>query len=106
MTGQSALEHLQLRDYDLITLDLQLPDMNGLAIIDHIRQQESHRPKGANKVPIVIVTGAINEGKSSQPALGSDKGIFWLQKPLIDGQLEELIAQVFEKKVSAAEESQ
>ena len=106
MTGQSALEHLQLRDYDLITLDLQLPDMNGLAIVDHIRQQESHRPKGANKVPIVIVTGAINEGKSSQPALGSDKGIFWLQKPLIDGQLEELIAQVFEKKVSAAEESQ
>lgn len=104
-TGQSALEHLQLRDYDLITLDLQLPDMNGVAIVEHIRERESHRRKGVHQVPIVIISGAINEAKKSQPALGSETGVFWLQKPLIDGQLKELIAQVLEKRITANEDS-
>lgn len=92
-TGQSALEHLQLRDYDLITLDLHLPDMNGIAIVEQIRQRESWQNKGLKKTPILIITGAIDAGKKSLPAVVSSEGVFWLQKPLIDGQLERAIAQ-------------
>jgi signal transduction histidine kinase len=102
-TGQSALEHLQLRDYDLVTLDLQLPDMNGIAIVEHIRQQESHQRTGAKKLPIIIITGAIDEGKKSQPPLHSSSDIFWLQKPLISGQLEQIIARALEKKTLSSE---
>lgn len=92
-TGQSALEHLQLREYDLITLDLHLPDMNGIAIVEHIRQQESWQHKGDKKVPIIIITGAIDEGKKCLSTLVSREGVFWLQKPLVNGQLEHVIAQ-------------
>lgn len=94
-TGQSALEHLQLRGYDLITLDLQLPDMHGIAIVEHIRQQEAHQTNGAKKLPIIIITGTVDEGKKCLPSLAAREGIFWIQKPLDIGQLEMVIQQAF-----------
>jgi len=100
--GQSALEHLQLRDYDLITLDLQLPDMNGIAIVEQIRQQESYQHGGAKKLPIIIITGAVDEGKRRLPSLVSRENVFWLQKPLVNGQLENIIAQALEKLGTAS----
>ena len=92
-TGQMALDYLRLRDYDLITLDLKLPDMSGLAIVEKIRQQEFWHPKGTKKLPIIIISGAIDEGKKRLPTLGAREGVYWLQKPLINGQLETVIAQ-------------
>lgn len=92
-TGQSALEHLQLRDYDLITLDLHLPDMNGIAIVEHIQLQESLQLNGEKKLPIIIIIGAIDEGKKYLPSLAHRENVFWLQKPLVSGQLEHVIAQ-------------
>lgn len=100
--GQSALEHLQLRDYDLITLDLQLPDMNGIAIVEQIRQQESYQHRGAKKLPIIIITGAVDEGKKRLPSLVSRENVFWLQKPLVNGQLENIIAQALKKLGTAS----
>ena len=104
-TGQSALEHLQLRDYDLITLDLQLPDMNGIAIVEQIREQESYQYENAKKLPIIIITGAIDEGKKRLPSLLARDGVFWLQKPLVNGQLERVIAQALEKLVADSREA-
>ncbi len=101
ITGQSALEHLQLRDYDLITLDLQLPDLNGIAIVEQIRQQELWQNKGATKMPIVIITGAMDDGKKRLPAQISRERVFWLQKPLVNGQLEHLISQVLGQPMRA-----
>lgn len=92
-TGQSALEHLELRDYDLITLDLHLPDMNGISILEKIRHQESFIANGEKKLPIIIITGAVDEGKKHLLSLASRDDIFWLQKPLVEGQLESTIAQ-------------
>ncbi|HSC68729.1 MAG TPA: PAS domain S-box protein [Cellvibrio sp.] len=92
-TGQSALEHLQLRDYDLITLDLHLPDIDGSAIAEQIRQRESIQRNPAKKLPIVIITGLIDEGKASVPGLLSREAVFWLQKPLANGQLETVVGQ-------------
>ena len=100
-TGQSALEHLQLRDYDLVMLDLQLPDMNGIAIVEQIRQQESWQNKGATKMPIIIITGAMDDGKKRLPAEFSRERVFWLQKPLVNGQLEHLISQVLDQPMRA-----
>lgn len=101
-TGQSALEHLQLRDYDLVTLDLNLPDMNGIAILEQIRQQESYQSQDNKRLPIIIITGAVDEGKKRLPSLVAHDGVFWLQKPLFNGQLESVIAEALEKRVASS----
>ncbi len=92
-SGQAALEHLRMRDYDLVTLDLNLPDMNGAAIVEQIRQQEMMQPGMTRTLPIVILTGTLDEGKKRLPALGAREDVYWLQKPLANGQLEAVIAQ-------------
>ena len=92
-SGQSALEHLQLRHYDLITLDLNLPDMHGTDILEYLEQRAIEHTLKEPKLPIIVITGAIDEGKSRlQPLVGRDH-IFWLQKPLVTGQLESVIKQ-------------
>lgn len=82
-----------MRDYDLVTLDLNLPDMNGAAIVEQIRQQEMMQPGMTRTLPIVILTGTLDEGKKRLPALGAREDVYWLQKPLANGQLEAVIAQ-------------
>lgn len=102
MNGQAALEHLQLRDYDLITLDLNLPDMNGTDIVEQIRQQENHRFKNVKKLPIIIITGGLDEGKQRLSRLGVQDDIYWLQKPLVNGELDAVIKQALQQLASAS----
>ncbi len=93
--GQAALEHLQLRDYDVITLDLNLPDMHGIDIVEQLRQQEVHRKN--KKIPIIIITGAVDEGKQRLASLGNRADIYWLQKPLVNGELDAVIQQALQQ---------
>jgi CheY-like chemotaxis protein len=51
--GRSALELAQARSPDLILLDLQLSDMNGLELIDQLKTDEATR-----KIPVVLIAGA------------------------------------------------
>ena len=39
LTGAEALEHLQSADYDMVVLDLGLPDMDGLKVLGKIRNR-------------------------------------------------------------------
>src|ERR1019366_7206864 len=39
LTGAEALEHLQSADYDMVVLDLGLPDMDGLKVLAKIRNR-------------------------------------------------------------------
>jgi len=39
-SGQEALKRLEERDIDLVLLDIVMPDMNGLDIMDHIKQRQ------------------------------------------------------------------
>src|SRR5262245_36213298 len=42
--GGSAVEHIHATDYDLIILDLMLPDMDGLQVLEKIRNRKSGPP--------------------------------------------------------------
>lgn len=50
-TGEEALHHLQTRRPALVTLDLVLPDMTGLRILESIRQR-----RDLDDTPVVMVT--------------------------------------------------
>ncbi len=49
-TGKEGLEKIEKYDFDLILVDLKLPDINGLDLIREIRQKDI-------SVPIVVITG-------------------------------------------------
>jgi PAS domain S-box-containing protein len=73
--GKDALAKLAQENYAAITLDLGLPDMNGLTLIHHLRQK-----RATENLPIIVVSARIERG---QLALTSHLGgIDWLAKPI------------------------
>jgi len=51
-TGEEALAALRSDSYDCLVLDLRLPDMSGLALIEKI-----HQDLGRQDLPIIVYTG-------------------------------------------------
>ena len=50
-SGLEAIEQLSLRGFDLVVLDLNMPDIGGIEVVEFIRGQDRLR-----SLPIVIVT--------------------------------------------------
>lgn len=50
-SGLEALEQLSLNQYDAMTLDLNMPDMHGIEVLNFLRGSERFR-----KIPIVVLT--------------------------------------------------
>jgi len=50
-SGLEAIEQLSLRPFDLVLLDLNMPDIGGIEVVEFIRSQDRLR-----SVPIIIVT--------------------------------------------------
>ena len=44
-TGEDAVEKLAINEYDLVTLDLNLPDMDGRAIARDLRSEPTWSPR-------------------------------------------------------------
>ncbi len=60
--------------YDLILTDLNMPNMDGLTMIKHIREQDAYRD-----TPIVMLTTESGEDKKT---VGHESGVStWLVKP-------------------------
>jgi two-component system KDP operon response regulator KdpE len=80
--GKSALEELRRHHFDLLVLDLGLPDMDGFEIIDRLRHTGS-------SVPILVLSSRTDEaGKVRALDLGADD---YVTKPF---GVEELLARV------------
>jgi len=88
-TYQDAIERVSLYDYDCILLDINLPDGNGLAILEHL--------KSVNKTNGVIITSARNslDDKIKGLNLGADD---YLTKPFHLSELNARIQAVIRRK--------
>ncbi len=49
-TGREAMDFFVTQDFDVVLLDMHIPDMNGLQLMDHIRKQ-------CPEVFVVVITG-------------------------------------------------
>ncbi|MDN3560825.1 response regulator [Vreelandella neptunia] len=90
-TGAEALNRLKQTHYDLISLDLMLPDTDGLDIIRLLRQQ----PDTAD-IPIVVVSAKMEQGRLA--INGDATNIDWLAKPIDQKQLIGIVQQQLSDK--------
>jgi two-component system, chemotaxis family, chemotaxis protein CheY len=56
-SGLEAIERLSLRPFDLVILDLNMPDIGGVEVIEFVRSQDELRT-----LPILVLTTRGDEG--------------------------------------------
>ncbi|CAN7287193.1 ATP-binding protein [Caulobacter sp. LjRoot300] len=88
--GREAVARFQPGGYDLVLMDMQMPNMGGLEAIGHIRRAE--REVGSVATPIVMLTAnALPEHETAGLGAGADA---FLTKPIVAGDLIETIARL------------
>jgi signal transduction histidine kinase/CheY-like chemotaxis protein len=89
--GLEALEQWRQSDFDLILMDVQMPEMTGLEATRQIRREE---PIGTH-VPIVAMTAsAMSEDRDHCLAAGMDD---FISKPVSSKVIEEIITATFSR---------
>lgn len=79
-TLEEALNWLERRSFDAVTLDLLLPDGNGLALLRQLRENPRTRA-----LPVLVVSAIAEEGRL---AIGGElNAVDWLGKPFDERRL-------------------
>jgi signal transduction histidine kinase/CheY-like chemotaxis protein len=87
--AREAIERVQRRFYNVVLLDLNLPDMHGLEVVEHLKH---HSPR----TEVVIITGYATL-KSALEAL--ERGVIaYVEKPVRPNQLVATVKGVLEKQ--------
>jgi two-component system, chemotaxis family, chemotaxis protein CheY len=73
-SGLEAIERLSLVHFDLVFLDLNMPDIGGSEVLEFVRGQD-----GLREIPIIVVTTRGDEGSKGR-ALASGASRF-MTKP-------------------------
>jgi CheY-like chemotaxis protein len=74
-SGNEALKRLEQDDYDLLMLDIIMPEIDGFELCKKIREKENYR-----ETPIVFLTAKSQEEDRAQ---GSEAGAnLFLSKPI------------------------
>lgn len=94
MNGHDALQMFDPDEYDLVLLDIQLPDMTGLDIARKLRQDYA----GQHLPPLVALTANVLKGKKEYLDAGMDDV---LSKPLSVAALTSMIQQFWDHQPEA-----
>jgi CheY-like chemotaxis protein len=84
-SGQAALQHLQRQRFDLVMMDVSMPDMDGYTTTRQIRAA------GYADLPIIAVTAHAIEGERERCAAAGMDG--YLAKPFGIGELHAMLNQ-------------
>jgi two-component system aerobic respiration control sensor histidine kinase ArcB len=89
MTGEEALEMFDPEIYDLVFLDIQLPDMTGFDVAEYFRKTYKDLP------PLVALTANVLKNKSEYLEKGMDDAI---SKPLSVKDVQDVIAKFTQRE--------
>ena len=92
-TGLEAIEHLALAPVGLVVLDLNMPDMHGLEVVNFVRQHQAYRT-----IPIIVLTTRGDE--SSRAAVMAAGASVYLTKPFLPSVLAESALELLNGKAS------
>jgi len=88
-SGFDALKLLPTQEFDLIITDINMPDINGLELINFMKNNPKYRD-----IPLIIVsTERSEEDKKRGMALGV---VAYITKPFKANELQEVIKQVID----------
>lgn len=85
--GQDAIEKLRDREVDLVLTDQNMPNMDGLSLVRHLRSQPRFKA-----LPILILTTESSDEMKQQGRAAGATG--WLVKPFDPRKLVEVIRKV------------
>jgi two-component system chemotaxis response regulator CheY len=75
-SGLEAIEHLGLSHFNLMILDLNMPDMHGLEVVRFVRKHKAY-----SDIPIIVLTTRGDE-TSRSAALAAGASVY-LTKPFL-----------------------
>jgi len=93
-SGKEGLEKLKNNHYDLVLMDIQMPEMDGFEVTRQIRKKEEQAGKN-KKIPIIALSAFYMPGYEKLCLLEGMDG--YLEKPLNIEQLLDLIYKVLVK---------
>jgi two-component system, chemotaxis family, chemotaxis protein CheY len=83
-SGLEAIERLAIEPVDLMVLDLNMPDMHGMEVINFVRSHQAYK-----NIPIVVLT---TKGEEASRAKALDAGANrYLTKPFDPRQLADVV---------------
>jgi len=89
--GLQAIEQLAIEPVDLMVLDLNMPDMHGMEVIDFMRKHQAYRD-----IPIVVLT-TKGEESSRKDALAAGANRY-LTKPFDPRQLADVVGSLLKAR--------
>lgn len=95
LSGEEALQILESEPPDVIVLDLRMPGMQGMEVLERVKEHHPH-------IQVIILTGHGGEKEEKEARrLGAFE---YLQKPADTGALVDIIQSAWRKSVQAAKE--
>jgi DNA-binding NtrC family response regulator len=89
MTGASALDQFNWKNFDLLIADLRLPDINGMDVIKKVKQEQPN-------TDVVVITGYSTVASAVEAMkLGV---VDYLAKPFTEDELKNIIASTLKKR--------
>ncbi|RZA05675.1 MAG: response regulator, partial [Moraxellaceae bacterium] len=76
-TGRTALERLTQYAYQAVTIDLKLPDTDGIQLIQQLRKDAA-----THSLPIVVISASLDDERLITRQDPTFADVQWLQKPL------------------------
>ena len=87
--GKEAVKRLKRAEFNLVLTDLDMPEMDGLTLLSHVKSQYPD-------IPVIVVTGLISaESRNEALSIGSE-GL--LSKPCTKDQLLAIVSKSLTKK--------
>ena len=93
-SGLEAIEQLMLCPYDVVTLDLNMPDMNGLEFLQFVRGHNAFKD-----IPIVVITTRVDAGMQDVAlAAGANR---YITKPFSPEEVLQMVRELLDREALA-----
>ena len=94
LSGKQALEMLKMSSYDLLLIDYRMPEMDGVELLHHIREDTDN--PNHDHICIALTANVVEGGRKMYIDAGFDE---YLEKPINSKRMEEALMQYLPREL-------